>query len=453
MYDYDVIYIGSGHACWHGAMILSGANKKVALVDSDRTGGTCTNYGCDAKMLLDSPFEFVDGLERYKGLCVDKIPLVDWKSLMVYKRKVLGDYPVMLEGMFKKAGLDYFKGKGSLLDAHTVLASDKKISAEYIVIGTGERAKHQDIPGKEYVHDSREFLDLDNFPKRIVFIGAGIISMEFASIAVKLGTETTIIQYNDRPLGAYPKKYVDRVVKKLQNEGARFYFNESAVKIEKNGDTYKVHLKSGQSVECDYVFEATGRQANVQGLGLEKVGIDFSERGIKVNEFMQTKLPNVYASGDVVDKRIPRLTPTATFESNYIAEHILGKKEPISYPVIPNLVFTLPRIAQVGVPVETAEKEPDKYRVETVPYGKVMLFDAKNEEDNEFTLVFDKENHLVGVAFYGSEGASLVNFVTFVIEKKITAAELDKMVFAFPAQSHGLYSMLVPMMIGQKVFG
>lgn len=85
------------------------------------------------------------------------------------------------------------------------------------------------------------------------------------------------------------------------------------------------------------------QQANVQGLGLEKVGIDFSERGIKVNEFMQTKLPNVYASGDVVDKRIPRLTPTATFESNYIAEHILGKKEPISYPVIPNLVFTLPR--------------------------------------------------------------------------------------------------------------
>lgn len=452
MYDYDVIYIGSGHACWHGAMILKAAGKKIAFIDHDLTGGTCTNYGCDAKILLDAPFDFIDGISRYKNLCVDVVPNVDWKALIQYKRDVLKDYPVMLEKMFEAAGMDYYKAHGKLIDAHTVAAGDKKISAEYIVIGTGERAKRQDIPGKEFVHDSREFMELENFPKRIAFIGAGIISMEFASISAKMGAETTVIQYNDRPLGAYPKKYVDKIVAKLQNEGVKFCFNESAVKIEKAGEVFKIYLKSGAVVECDYVFEATGRQANVQNLGLEEVGIEFSIRGIKTNSCLQTNVPNIYASGDVIDKKIPRLTPTATFESNYIAEHILGKKEPIEYPAIPNLVFTLPRIAQVGISIDAAEKEPDKYRVEVIPYGKILLFDTANDTENEFTFVFDKENYLVGAAFYGSV-AALVNFVTFVINKKITGKELEKMIFAFPDQSYGVYSMLIPALMGQKLFG
>ena len=157
-------------------------------------------------------------------------------------------------------------------------------------------------------------------------------------------------------------------------------------------------------------------------------------------------MPNIYASGDVIDKRIPRLTPTASFESIYVAEHILGKKEPICYPAVPNLVFTLPRIAQVGVTVAEAEKNPDKYRIEVVPYGKSMLFDSYNEVDNEFTFIFDGEKHLVGAAFCGSEAASLVNFVTFIINKKITGEELDHMIFAFPAQTYGAYGMLASLM-------
>ena len=378
---------------------------------------------------------------------------VDWTALMNYKRNVLKDYPVMLEKIFEGLGSDYFKMRGKILDAHTVQAGDKKITAEYIVIGTGERAKHQDIPGSEYVHDSREFLSLDKFPKRIVFIGAGVITMEFASMAAKMCDEVYVVQYNDRPLGPYPKKYVDRVVEKLKGDGVKFCFNESAVKIEKSGETFKVSLKGGAVLECDYVFEATGRQANVDGIGLENVGIEFSARGIKVNEFMQTNIPNIYASGDVVDKRIPRLTPTATFESNYIAEYILGGREPICYPAIPNLVFTLPRIAQVGVSLAAAEKEPDKYRIETVPYGKILLFDCSNEANNEFTFIIDKENYLVGAAFYGSEAAALVNYVTFIINCKITGAQLDKMVFAFPTQTYGVYSLLAPMLSGQKLFG
>lgn len=272
--------------------------------------------------------------------------------------------------------------EGRLVDAHTVSAGDKKITAEYIVIGTGERAKRQNVPGKEYIHDSTDFLSVDEFPKRLVA-----------------------------------------------------------------GDSFKVALKGGGVIECDYILEATGRQANADNLSLEDVGVVFSEKGIKVNEYLQSSVPNIYASGDVIDKRIPRLTPTASFESNYIAEHILGKKDPISYPAIPNLVFTLPRIAQVGGSLDAAEKEPEKFRIEVVPYGKGMLFDSSNEEDNEFTFIFDGDNHLAGAAFYGSEAASLVNFVTLAINTKVTGSELDHMIFAFPAQTYGLSAVLAPMMM------
>ena len=376
MYDYDVIYIGSGHSCWHGAKVLAEAGKKVAFVERDIAGGTCTNYGCNAKILLDSPFGLVDGLERYKGLCVDDVPSIHWKPLMDYKKNTLKVYPPALEKMFAAMGADYFKAEGKLIDAHTVSAGDRNITAEYIVIGTGERAKRHDIPGKEYIHDSRDMLSIDEFPARIVLIGAGIISMEFASMAVKMGAETTIIQYNDRVLSMYPKKYTARITEKLKKEGARFCFNESVTRIDKTQDGYRVTLKSGAVVEADYILEATGRQANADGLGLEGIGVEFSGKGIKVNEYLQSSVPNIYASGDVIDKRIPRLTPTASFESIYIAEHILGKKDPICYPAVPNLVFTLPRIAQVGVSIDEAEKNPDKYRIEVVPYGKGMLFDS-----------------------------------------------------------------------------
>ena len=365
---------------------------------------------------------------------------------MQYKKDTLKAYPPALEEMYKAMGADLFKAEGRLVDAHTVSAGDKKITGEYIVIGTGERAKRQNVPGQEYIHDSTDLLSRDEFPKRLVLIGAGIISMEFAAMAVKMGGETTIIQYNDRVLSMYPKKYTERITAKLKAEGARFCFNESVARIDKAGDAFKVTLKSGAVIECDYILEATGRRANCDNLGLEDVGIDFSEKGIKVNEYLQSSVPNIYASGDVIDKRIPRLTPTASFESIYIAEHILGKKDPICYPAVPNLVFTLPRIAQVGVTVAEAEKNPAKYRIEVVPYGKAMLFDSSNEADNEFTFIFDGDNYLVGAAFYGTEAASLVNFVTFIINKKITGEELDHMIFAFPTQTYGAYSMLASLM-------
>ncbi len=448
MYDYDTLFIGAGHASWHAALILLQAGKKVAFVEKDVVGGTCTNYGCNAKILLDTPFNYIDGLKRYQGIGISQTPQVDWPSLMAYKKKVISPLNQMMEGMFNNMHMPVIHGNGKLVDAHTVDVDGKKVTAEYIVLGTGEHATKQDIPGKEYIHDSRDFLDLDVFPKRIAFIGGGIIAMEFASIAALMGSETNIIVHSDRVLRMYPKKYTDRVVEKMKNAGVQFRMKHEVTEITKAENGLKVHFADGSSIETDYVLEATGRIPNVDGLGLEDVGIAFSRKGIKVDDHMRTSVPNIFASGDCVEKDIPKLTPTATFESNYIATQILGiNPAPIQYPVIPNLVFTMPRISQVGVSIEEAESNPDKYDIEVVEFGKRLLFEAKNQPDAEFTFVFNKERQLVGGAFYGEDAGTYADLAALIINQKMTGMQLSQMVFTFPTDTQGFLSLLIPLMV------
>lgn len=446
-FDYDVAYLGSGHSCWHGALTLSAAGKKVVLMDHDLPGGTCTNYGCDAKILLDGPFEYLEGLQRYRDLCVDHTGTIDWKKLMAYKRQVLTPFPEFLASILKKAGLDFIRERGKLLDAHTIQAGDRKITAENIVIGVGQRNATLNIPGKEYLHGSREFLDIDDMPEHLICIGAGIISMEFASMALMLGKKVTFFEFLPRALAAYPEKYVSRLVEKMTAQGAEFHFGAAVSSVEKTENGYMVKTGSGLSVEGDYVLDATGRVVNYENLGLEELGIPAGRRGIQVDDHLRTCVPNIYVSGDAIDKKIPRLTPTAEFESNYIASQILGlSNEPIRYPAIPNLVFTLPRIAQVGVTVEDAEQSPEQYRVISIPYGVQNEWIDNRELDIDMTFIIDRDGFLAGAALYGSETGTWLDFLTLIINKRISGEELRNMIFAFPTQTYMIMSALIPLM-------
>ena len=443
MFDYDVAYLGSGHSCWHGALTLKAAGKKVVLMDHDLPGGTCTNYGCDAKILLDGPFEFVDGLQRYENVCVDHTGTIDWKKLMAYKKQHLAPFAEAIPALLERSGIDFIRERGKLLDAHTIQAGDRTITAENIVLGVGQRNARLNIPGQEYLHGSREFLDIEEMPEHLICIGAGIISMEFASMALTLGKKVTFFEFMPRALAAYPEKYVSKLVEKMTAQGTDFHFNEAVCGVEKTENGYKVMTKSGLCIEGDYVLDATGRVANVEDLGLEALGIPASRRGIEVDDHLRTCVPNIYVSGDAIDKKIPRLTPTAEFESNYIASQILGQSNaPICYPAVPNLVFTLPRIAQVGVTVDVAENCPDDYRVVSVPYGSQNEWVNNRELDIDITFIIDKDGHLGGAAIYGSEAGTWIDFLTLVINQKLTGTDLRNMIFAFPTQTYMIVSTL-----------
>jgi glutathione reductase (NADPH) len=445
-FDYDVLYIGTGHAAWHGALILAQAGKKIAFAEKDLTGGTCTNYGCDAKALLDGPAELVSALERYKDLGLTADIKMDWPKFMQYKHQVIDPLAPVMEGMLTQAGFPLIRGNAEFVDAHTVKIGDQTVTAENIVIATGQYDFKLDIPGAEFMHTSREILDLPELPEHITFIGAGIISMEFASLLTQFGVKATVIEFADRALLQYSAEYAERVVKKLESYGVDFHFKESVSEIEKSSDKFLVKTKDGFCVETDYVLAATGRRANVAGLELEKAGIEYSPKGIKVDDHMRTNISNIYASGDVVDKMIPRLTPTATFESNYIATAILGNPAPIQYPAVPNVVFTLPRIAASGVSIKQALEAPDVYHTAKVEFGKLLSFEYRNETDAEATVILDKDNYLVGAEIYGDQAGEMINILTMIINGRMTMEMIMGTIWAFPTQTDGLVEMLAPML-------
>lgn len=442
MKQYDVVFIGSGHAAWHAALTLKHAGKDVAIIEKDTIAGTCTNYGCNAKILLEGPYEVLEESAQYNGIIQSQDLHVNWENLMDYKKQVINPMNGMLKGMFEQQGIDVYMGAGVIKDAHTVTVNDEALQTENIVIATGQHSNKLDIEGKELTHDSRDFLSMDELPKRMTFIGVGIISVEFASIMIKSGVEVTMIHHSDKPLKGFNQTHVTQLIKKLEDEGVHFYFDEETQKVEKIGEAYKVSTASGLTIDTDYVLDATGRNPNVEGIGLDQVGIEYSEKGISVDGHLRTNVSNIYASGDVLDKAIPKLTPTATFESNYIAAHILGMtQDEIRYPAIPSVLYSLPRLSQIGVSVQGAEQN-ERYTVKHIPFGKQMAFEYKNETDAEMYVVLDEEKRLVGADIYGVDAADLVNLLVFIINQRMTAQDLNQLIFAFPGASSGVIDML-----------
>lgn len=442
MKQYDVVFIGSGHAAWHAALTLKHAGKDVAIIEKDTIAGTCTNYGCNAKILLEGPYEVLEESAQYNGIIQSQDLHVNWENLMDYKKQVINPMNGMLKGMFEQQGIGVYMGAGVIKDAHTVTVNDEALQTENIVIATGQHSNKLDIEGKELTHDSRDFLSMDELPKRMTFIGVGIISVEFASIMIKSGVEVTMIHHSDKPLKGFNQTHVTQLIKKLEDEGVHFYFDEETQKVEKIGEAYKVSTASGLTIDTDYVLDATGRNPNVEGIGLDQVGIEYSKKGISVDGHLRTNVSNIYASGDVLDKAIPKLTPTATFESNYIAAHILGMtQDEIQYPAIPSVLYSLPRLSQIGVSVQGAEQN-ERYTVKHIPFGKQMAFEYKNETDAEMYVVLDEEKRLVGADIYGVDAADLVNLLVFIINQRMTAQDLNQLIFAFPGASSGVIDML-----------
>ena len=419
----------------------------MAIIERDVTGGTCTNYGCDAKILLDGPFECLDSLQNYGDVCVSGTPAIDWNKLMAYTKREADNLHLGLEQLFPALGIDYIRGEGRIADPHTVRVGEQRLETEAIVIATGQRGARVDVPGKEYLHDSRDFLSLEEMPDRLVFLGAGIISLEFASMAVKLGRSVTVVAHGDRALRQYPGEYVDKLVAKMEGEGVTFCWNQDVSLVERTEGGYRVKTKQGLALDCDYILDATGRVANYEDLGLEALGIEASPKGILVDDHLRTAVPNIYASGDVVRKAIPKLTPTAEFESNYIASQLLGSDAPIRYPAVPNLVFTLPRVGQTGVTLEEARKHPERYRVQTFPYGASMLWLAKNEKEAEAAFIIDRRGYLAGATVYSSEAGVWLDFLTLLINRKLRGEDLKDMIFSFPTSTYALVTTLIPLLM------
>ena len=200
MDKYDVIYIGSGNAAWQGARFLVKEGLKVLIVEEGLYGGTCANRGCNSKALLDAPYELKAAIDNFEGVGKAGNFNVDWPALMKFKQKRIANMAKFLDGKFDEYNIDVANAKGVILDEHTVQVEDKKYYTDKIVICTGLKAIMPNIKGKEYLHDSNDFLDISELPKHTIIIGGGFIAMEFASIIAEAGLEADVIIRSDMAL-------------------------------------------------------------------------------------------------------------------------------------------------------------------------------------------------------------------------------------------------------------
>ena len=470
--DYDVIYIGSGNAAWQGGRFLRKAGLKILIVEESLYGGTCANRGCNSKALLDAPYEIKALADNFEGCGKSGNFEVDWPALMELKRKRIANMAPFLDGKFEEYDLDVAHGKGKIIDEHTVQVGEDKFTTEKIVICTGLKPVIPDVPGKEYLHDSTDFLDIDELPKHAIIIGAGFVGMEFASILAEAGLEADVIIRGDMALKYFHQPYVQNVIEILKEKNIRFHFNETVTEIIKDesitiddpeekvlnlenalntdeklrdpdakvdnkayDNGFTVNCESGLNLTGDYVIAAMGREANVEEIGLENVGLEYTKRGIKVNEYLQTDVPNIYACGDVADSGIAKLVTVAIHQSKYLGKALLEENpEKIDYPVVPAVAYTIPRIATVGVPAFVAE-EMDEYEVHRIQYGKSYSLELKNDRTAEAKVIVDKDKQIVGAEIYAADAENVANMFTFIINQKISLEELDHMIYAFPSSS------------------
>jgi glutathione reductase (NADPH) len=318
-------------------------------VDSRPFGGTCALRGCDPKKVLVGAAEAFDWTRRMKGKGIQAAKLqIDWPELMRFKRSFTEPVPKRREEGFAKAGVATFHGRAHFVGPTVVQVGEEILEGRYVVIAAGKVPTDLEIPGTEHLTTSDQFLELNELPRKILFIGGGYVAFEFAHVAACVGSHVTVLHRGPRPLSLFDPDLVDQLVKRTHELGIDVHLETEAIGIEKSSAELSVQaLVSGQTstFQAEMVVHAAGRVPEINDLNLDAVGVEWEERGVRVNEFLQSvSIPGVYAAGDAAASGGPPLAAVASYEGQIVAANLLkGNHQRPNYLGIPSVVFTVPR--------------------------------------------------------------------------------------------------------------
>ncbi|GMA08020.1 glutathione reductase [Tetragenococcus halophilus subsp. flandriensis] len=429
---YDTVVIGAGPAGTAAASSLKAQGQKVAIVEEDLWGGTCPNRGCDPKKILYTAVEAKEQAELLAGQGLNTQNSIEWSDLMANKRAYTQQISPGTHKSMKDSGVQTLTGHAQFIDQHTLEIGQQRVEAQNVIIATGLRPRIQEIKGKEFLQTSTDFLDLDEIPERITILGGGYVAFELAGIASSAGAKVTLIHHNNRPLKAFSEKLVETLCDQLSQRGVDIIFDQEITEIQKDGASYRV-IGDDFSMETDRVFTAVGRIANVDQLGLDQIGVEYSSKGAKVNEYLQTNVSHIYAVGDSAASPVPKLTPVAGYEANYVVDQILGNNAKIEYPLIPTIIFSLPKLSQVGVTAKEAEKDTDRYQVNTVNVEEWITYKRQHEKKPLVQLITDqKQDKVVGAACLSMEADEMINYLSLLIKHGYSAKDVGETPFNYP---------------------
>jgi glutathione reductase (NADPH) len=431
--DFDLFVIGGGSAGVRCARISAGYGARVAIAEARFWGGTCVNIGCVPKKLLVQAGEYAGWAEDAAGFgwTMTKGPH-DWAKLIGAKDREIE----RLEGIYRKlltnAGATIFDGRARLLDANTVEVNGQRVTAERIVIATGGHPLRPDIPGAELGIISDDAFYLKRMPNKVVMIGSGYISLEFAGIFRALGAEVHVVYRQDLPLRGFDHDIRQGLAEALQAQGIVLHPGCQPEKLEADGERRVLTFGKGKRIDADLVFFATGRRPNTTGLGLEQVGITADVQGaIHVNEALQTSVPNIYAMGDVTNRI--NLTPVATAEGHALADSLFGNKpRAISLVNVPSAVFTNPPIGTVGLSEERAAAIGcvDIYLSRFTPMRHNLT--GRPRKTLMKLVVEQATQKVVGAHMLGEDAPEIIQGIAIALVMGATKADFDRTIGIHP---------------------
>ena len=424
----------------------------VVIIEKAEAGGTCLNRGCIPTKTLCRHAEIVDTLRHADtfGLMGEGYTL-DYGRVMERKQEVVEQLRSGVETLMQTPCITLVRGAALFVDEHTVAVGDEQYTADNIIIATGSDSKCPPIEGTTLpgVVTSTELLDVDHLPKRLCIIGAGVIGMEFASVFSSFGSNVTVIEFLKECLPVLDSDIAKRLRQTIGKRGVEFYM-QSAVKsiTQTNTEDGIKQLtvsfeKKGKpvSVDADMVLIATGRKPCTDGLALEQAGIEYSPKGIVVDDDFQTNVSGVYAIGDVNGRCL--LAHAATFQGLHVVNRILNRPDDIRFDVMPSAIFTDPEAASVGLSEDQLKAEQRPYECRKGFYrsnGKAL---AMNETDGMIKLLVDTADNqrIVGCHAFGAHSADMVQEIAALMNSGTTLQQLANIIHIHPTLSEILHDM------------
>lgn len=435
---YDVAIIGGGPAGYTAAERAAKDGLSTLLFEKNALGGVCLNEGCvPTKTLLYSAKTYDTIKHASKYAVSAENPTFDYAKIIARKNKVVKKLTAGIRMKMKGSGVEVITGEAFIQSRAddgtiTITCGENTYETSHLLICTGSETVIPPIEGLAETDywTSREALQSKELPKSIVIIGGGVIGMEFASFFNSMGTEVHVVEMLDKILGPMDKELSTMLQAEYAKRGVKFYLGHKVtaihgteVRVEKDGESF--------TLQGDKVLLSVGRRPVTKGFGLENLSIEPFRNGIKVNEYMQTSLPNVYACGDITAFSL--LAHTAVSEAEVAIDHILGKNRPMSYRAIPGVVYTNPEIAGVGKTEEELQASGTAYQVKKIPMAFSGRFVAENELGNGVCkLILSEDNVLIGAHLLGNPASELIVIAGIAIEKGMKADEIQSFVFPHP---------------------
>lgn len=443
----DLIIIGAGPGGYETALAASRRGMSVTLFNGDRLGGTCLNEGCIPTKCLCRNSEMVMQLREAEKFGIDDFTfMVDFNKVAERKQEVVSGLRDGIAAMLKSAKVNVVESKGRFVDSHTVEDADgNRYEADHIMVATGSTSRSLPIPGHdlECVKDSSDMLSIDYIPESLTIIGGGVIGMEFASIFAGFGSKVTVIEYMKQILPPFDSDIAKRLKQTLAKRGIEIITGAAAKEIRQN-EFYQVEVVYEEKGETKTVVSsdllmAVGRAPRVDGLDLEKAGVEYSPKGIAVNDNMQTSADHIYAIGDVNARMM--LAHVASFQGLRALNHISGRPDEIRFDIVPSAVFTVPECGMAGMTEEqcksagiAVKKGQSFFRAN----GKAL---ALGEPDGLCKLLFRKEDDvLIGAHIMGVQAADLAQQCADMMNRNMTLGQIEDVIFGHPTVSEVILS-------------